>query len=231
MGYNEFLSYIMSKHLLSNIPTKTIIEKLDSYVTDNRKTRIESVLTNRIDHIQIVLENVSDNHNAMAVIRSGEALGITTVHIINPEGTAKESRAVTQGAMQWLDVIFYDDTESFLQKHKDHFVLAGGVLHESKTIAIHEVLIDKPLCLCFGNEQRGLSKQFADACDVFFKIPMFGMTESFNLSVSVAISLYDCLERVRNSDQSKLSNDRYEYLKAKYYLNSVKPRLAEGLLK
>ena len=69
-------------------------------------------------------------------------------------------------------------------------ILAGAALNDSP-VSMQAVPIDKPLCLLIGNEQRGLSREAMDACQLCYRIPMAGMSQSFNLSVAAAISLYD----------------------------------------
>ena len=44
--------------------------------------------------------------------------------------------------------------------------------------------------LIFGNERRGVSRSFIERADRSFYLPMCGLTQSFNISVAVAMSLY-----------------------------------------
>jgi len=53
--------------------------------------------------------------------------------------------------------------------------------------------------LLFGTEEIGLSKIAMQNADGFVKIPMFGFTESLNISVSAAISLYELSKRLKSS--------------------------------
>ena len=72
---------------------------------------------------------------------------------------------------------------------------AEGGLKE--VLPLDKIPLDHPVCLVFGNEIRGLSPQAVRSCEHLFTIPMYGMTESLNLSVSAAISLYETLRRKR----------------------------------
>ena len=108
-------------------------------------------------------------------------------------------------------------------------MVAGGTV--DATVALSDVPVEKPLCIIIGNEQRGLSKSAQAACDIRYQIPMFGMSESLNLSVSAAISLYDTTSRKRQllKCASDLTQDQQATLRAQYYLNSVSARLSEAL--
>jgi tRNA (guanosine-2'-O-)-methyltransferase len=217
--------------LIEQHGNETLIDALGPYVTDNRKERINTVLDARLNEIQLAMEAPSDIHNALAAVRSSEALGISTVHIICPEGDATGARATTQGAMYWVDVTYHDSLDDFLKAiKKEGFLLAGGAI--TATESLSGVPVDKPLCIILGNEHRGLTQAAQDACDIHYKIPMYGMTESFNLSVSAAISLYDTSNRKREllKKNSDLTVNKRQELQARYYLNSLTPRLITGLL-
>ncbi len=55
---------------------------------------------------------------------------------------------------------------------------------------IENLPIDGKIALVFGTEMEGLSQQALDMADEYVKIPMYGFTESFNISVSAALSLF-----------------------------------------
>ena len=218
--------------LLDEQDPECIIEALEPYITQPRKERIETVLSHRLYGLQLAIESPCDINNALAAIRTCEALGISQVHIITPESSASSAQSITQGAIYWVDIHFYTTLNDFLIYIKENnFMLAGGSPRAQQTLA--EVHIDKPLCIMVGNERHGLSTAALDACDILYQIPMVGMSESMNLSVSAAISLYDTSQRKRLTlnNNTDLNTTQATQLKAKYYLQSVSSRLANALLK
>lgn len=218
--------------LIKKYSSETIIKRLDPYLTPNRKKRIETILASRLNSIQLAIECPSDINNALAAVRSSEAMGISTVHIIAPEGEAVHARSITQGAVHWVNIIYYENLKKFLNAmHSQNILLAGGTIDATKSLS--DVPINKPICIMIGNEQRGLSDEAQAACHIKFQIPMYGMSESLNLSVSAAISLYDTTTRKRKSlkQLSDLTPQERLDQQAIYYLNSVKPRLVKGLFK
>ncbi len=60
--------------------------------------------------------------------------------------------------------------------------------------------MDKKTALFFGTELKGLSKVVQEQADVFVKIPMYGFTESYNISVSAALCLQELSNKMRTED-------------------------------
>ncbi len=92
--------------------------------------------------------------------------------------------------------------------------------------------MDQPLCLVFGNEQAGLSARARQDCELCFRIPMFGMAESLNLSVAAAIAVHALAERrrARLAAPGDLSPEELAERRARWYAKAVDPRLARHAL-
>ncbi|MDF1653642.1 MAG: RNA methyltransferase [Coxiellaceae bacterium] len=217
---------ISYKDILDNHPSADIIEKLTPFVSDTRKSRIADVIAGRLASIQLAIEAPSDINNALAAVRSAESLGVSQVHLICPEGDAVAAKPITQGAFYWVSIHYHDNLKAFLDYCKNEgLLIAGGTV--TATQPLHQVPVDKPLCILIGNESRGLSDAAVSACDIEYKIPMVGMSESLNLSVSAALSMYDTTQRKRQllNGNSDLSIEQQQALQALYYLNSANARM------
>jgi len=212
--------------LESHTPVE-IVEKLTHYLTDRRKEVIESSLENRLTSVQVAAEAPYDIHNALAIIRTAEAFGMSDVHIIAPELQEGRGIGTSKGAIRWVNVHRYKTLDDFQPKQ---MVLAGAVIDGECTL--EELPVDQPLMLMFGNEQRGLSKEARERCDLLFHIPMQGVSDSLNLSVAAAISLYDVTKRRRKflKKMGDLSEERKEIERARHYLRTVGARVSEQLL-
>lgn len=216
--------------ILTHHSTNDIIEQLSPYINQERQDRISAVIRNRLKSIQLALECPADINNAFAAIRTAEALGITHIHIIAPEGTTFMGKHITRGALYWVSIDYYDTLTEFLTyAYKNNLRLAGGIV--TATTALSNIPVQDPLCIMIGNEHRGLSDAAQKACDIRYIIPMVGMSESMNLSVSAAISLYDVTQRKRAllNSTPDMTNDEQQQLRAHYFLNSVAPRLSKEL--
>jgi tRNA (guanosine-2'-O-)-methyltransferase len=220
------------QELINRYGAENILTQLQTYVSPRRQKRITEVLNNRLQSIQIAMEMPADIHNAFAVIRSSEILGLTQVHIIAPEKNLTSLRPISKGAMDWIEIHFYSDFSEFLQRMQaQNFRLAGASLQAEQCIS--SIPVTDPLCILIGSECSGLTAKAEQVCDWRFKIPMFGMTESFNLSVAAAISLYETTNRKRAFLQKSgdLEPQVWKNQQANYYLNSVNARLVNALFK
>jgi len=206
-----------------------VTQALAPYLTEARRARIESVLDGRMGSVHVGIESPTDPHNAAAVVRSCEAMGALGVHVIATDPGALHARSTTQGSFNWVKTHHHHDLDAFLAAAGARGLrLYGGAMDGSTPVTRLEV--DAPFCLLFGNEHRGLSARAREACDVLFHVPMVGMSESLNLSVSAAVSLFEVMRRKRAAGVlGDLDDAQRRSLRACYYLNSVDARLIAGL--
>jgi tRNA (guanosine-2'-O-)-methyltransferase len=224
MDYGE-LDRIIDRHGAGRV-----ISEVAPYLTEARRTRIDSVLSGRLSSLHVAVERPQDPHNAAAVVRSAEAFGVMHVHVIDaPEGTLHAGQ-VTQGSFNWLHTHHHADQAAFLGLTRAGGVRVAGALMKGQ-VAVDDLPVDAPLCVLFGNEKTGLSPELQAECDLTFRIPMVGMSESLNLSVSAAISLY-LVSRARRallSAPGDLAGEELLRERARYYARSIEPRMLDGL--
>lgn len=209
--------------------SEKIIKRLSSFLTKNRLERIDTVLEARIPSLEVAVEEPSDVYNALAIIRTAEAFGVLKMHLIASQIKKTRARRTTRGSVQWVDMQRYPDIRDF-QSALGEVSLCGAVVQGGQPLS--ELDITKPLCLVFGNEQRGLSKEALAICDQQFTIPMGGMVESLNVSVAAGITLYDIVRRMKQSASiQKLSKEALLRNKAYYIVKSLGFELSQKLLK
>jgi tRNA (guanosine-2'-O-)-methyltransferase len=222
----------MSK-LLKEYGAPYIIETLQPYLFDRRLERIEAVLAQRLPSIHLACENPSDLHNGLAIIRTAEAFGVTNMHLIKPNLRAKRvGHATTKGSIKWSQIRRYESSNCFLESHRDSGRILLGASLDGE-VSLQEVPVDKPLCIVFGNERDGLTEEMLDACDVRYRIPMFGFVESFNISASAAITLHELTARRRQylRGEKDLDGQALEYEKALYFIRALGPAKAHLYLR
>lgn len=189
---------------LSPSTKAALLEHLLGYVTDNRRNRFEENIPHRTRHLTVVLENIYQPHNASAVLRTADCLGIQDVHVIENSNEYTLNPGVSLGASNWLDLHRYnegtDNTEKCIKnlKSQGYRVLATSPHKES--VAPEELDLSSKTALVFGKEKEGLSDLAFDLADGYLAIPMYGFTESYNISVSAAICLYTLVQRLRGSE-------------------------------
>jgi tRNA (guanosine-2'-O-)-methyltransferase len=164
--------------------------------TKQRIEKVERVLSFRQPDIHVVLEEVTNTHNASAVVRTCDAAGILYLDIISSEQEPFPiNEAISTRAEKWLNFSHHTSTEACLKnlKKKGFQIIAT---HLGKR-AVHHTDIDftQPVAVVFGNESEGISNKALALADRVVKIPMFGMSQSLNLSVSVGIILYEAIRQ------------------------------------
>lgn len=174
-------------------------------MTPERMQKIKQVAGNRQQGLVVVLEDLYDPHNAMAVFRSCDAFGVQDVHLIfdqqlpfDPKAFGKQS---SSSANKWLDFYSYESTEGCLEKLKaEGYVLVGTALNPRSVSIFDADLSDEKLALVIGNEKRGLSDLAIKMADRLVQIPMLGMVQSLNLSVTAAICLFEICRQRQDSE-------------------------------
>ena len=175
---------------------EALIDHFLKCITDERKALFEELIQKRTKYLTVVLENIYQPLNASAVLRSCDCFGIQDVHVIENYNEFKPNREVAMGASNWLTVNRYDKNENntldCIQslKNKGYRIVATSP-HNSQTNLINFDLSKGKTALFFGTELEGLSDVVLENADEHLHIPMYGFTESFNLSVSAAICLYE----------------------------------------
>lgn len=182
-----------------------LISYLESFITEKRKERLNQILSQRSDHMRIVLENVFQAHNTSAVLRSCDCFGVQNVHFIENNNTLKISEDVALGSSNWLSIHRHKNSENNTREtlqllKKQGYKIVATSPHK-KDYALHELPVDKKFALVFGTELEGISDEVVKEADDFVRIPMYGFTESFNISVSAAICMYELSRRIRESVQ------------------------------
>jgi len=211
-----------------------VLDLVGARLTDNRRERIAEVVAERTYHICTVLDGIYDRGNTSAVIRTAEALGYQSMHVVESQEHFKEANRVTQGTDKWLDIERYDTPEECIPVLRDRgYRIVATELEASKPIG--EVEFGEPTALVFGNERDGVSEEMLEAADERCIVPMVGFAQSYNISVSAAIALYHLYERrvAERGRQGDLDADEQRILRAIYYLRSIDnpAKLIRGLLK
>lgn len=182
---------------------KNYLEFLLEFVTRHKRRRFEEVIRFRTRHLTIVLEDIYQSHNASAVLRSCDCFGIQDVHIIENKNQYTINPDVALGSSQWLTLLKYrgsaDNTAGCLASLKaDGYRIVATSPHKNDYL-LSELPLEQKSALLFGTELHGLSQTALDMADCSVRIPMVGFTESFNISVSAAICLYELTSRLHRS--------------------------------
>jgi tRNA (guanosine-2'-O-)-methyltransferase len=188
-----------------------LINYLTTFISEKRKTRFDEVIAQRMQHLRIVLENVYQGHNASAVLRSCESFGVQHVHFIENRNRLKISDDGAMGSSNWLNIHRHSTSENNTVEAIQHLKSLGyrivATSPHKNDCTIDKLPVDKKLALIFGTEIDGVSQDVFDHADEFVKIPMYGFTESFNVSVCAALCMYELTTRIRNEVPDNLLSE------------------------
>ncbi len=199
-----------------------VVRAIAPLLSHERVHRIEQVLRHRLVSVTVVLENLHDPHNGGAALRTCEAMGLTNVHVVEPLEPFQTNHRVTKRAHKWLTVYRHPTIDGCLQMLREWGFRCWAAVPPvpgSRPVVEPQVAVDSPVALLFGNEHEGLSARAQELSQGTFAIPMFGFTESLNLSVSVAVSLQQVTsDRRRHLGRGgDLSEPAKRQLRAAYY--------------
>jgi len=183
--------------------------------TEKRVEKIKWVLSKRQPSFRIVIENVFDPHNVSAIFRTCDAAGIPCVSLVyNIEKFPKIGKKSSASAYKWIEREKYKTIEECYKNLKEEkFTIYASSLNNNAK-SLYDFDYTKKSAFVFGNEHRGLSLEAQELADERFFIPMYGMVQSLNVSVSAAISIYEVLrQRILSGFYDKSESNQKELRK------------------
>ncbi|WP_091897559.1 RNA methyltransferase [Polaribacter sp. KT25b] len=202
---------------------KKLLIYLESYLTDKRKALFKKVISERTQHFTVVLEDISQPHNASAVLRTCDIFGVQELHTVENKYINRVSKYVAKGSQKWITTKRYKSDGNntkvcFDNLRNQGYQIIATSPHDNSCF-LQDFDISKKTAFVFGEETEGVSDFTKENADGFLKIPMVGFTESLNISVAAAIILQDVTTKLRNSNLDwQLSEEEKEIL----YLNWIK---------
>lgn len=159
----------------------------------------------------VVLEDIHDPHNAAAILRTCDAMGVQNVWLIfekekrfNPKRVGKAS---SSSANKWLDFEIFTSTDSCMQKLKQdgYTTIATAFTDKSESLDV-ATFLEKKIALLVGNEHAGLSERAIALAERIIQIPMRGFVQSLNVSVATAIMLWEITKQRKSTEKNWCMN-------------------------
>jgi tRNA (guanosine-2'-O-)-methyltransferase len=206
-----------------------LINHLSEFVTPKRLKLFEKVLEERTSYITLVLEDIFQPQNASAVLRTCDCFGIQHLHIIENRNEFSIDREVAMGASKWLSLHKYNQKkqnslEAIKKLKRMGYRIVATSPHINDQLLPEFDLTKGKAAIVFGSELPGISETIMNEADEFMKIPMYGFTESFNISVSAAIVLYQLSQKLRNQPEInwKLNDEERNEIKLAWLRTTIK---------
>lgn len=184
------------------IDKKALVEYLQEFVSERKKQIFIEKVAQRSRHLTVVVENLFQDHNFSAVMRSCDCFGVQDVHVIENSFSYRVNDQISLGASQWLTVQRHKSQENNTVecikqlKAKGYTIVATTPHKDDVDLEVYD--ISKPTALLFGTEREGLTQEALDMADVYMKVPMVGFTESLNISVCAAICMHHLTWKMKN---------------------------------
>ncbi len=188
-------------------------------MTDERRMKIETVLSKRQNDFTVVLENVFDPHNISAIMRTCDAVGIGELYVVNTRLPRHEKWGFksSRSALKWVAVQQFTNVAECMNKvNKKHQTILTTHLTK-KAKCLYETNLSGSIALVFGNEQNGISDELQQWSDGNVAIPQVGMLHSLNISVACAVILYEAFRQksvAGHYNHQKLSDAEWKDLNA-----------------
>ncbi len=208
--------------------TLLLTNHFSQFISDHKKDFMERVIAHRTRYVTMVMEDIYQSHNASAVMRTCECLGVQDIHMIETSSTWGTNKKVLKGSDKWLSIIRYrkknyNNAEDCFKNLRDNGYRIAVTDPSPDGVPIEELALDKPLAIVMGNEKDGTSPYAIDHADVKVNIPMVGFTESLNISVSAAVCMNSVLTRLRTSEIAwQMSDLEKSLLRLQWYKNAVR---------
>ena len=165
-------------------------EDLENEITPERLERLKEVLALRQKGLTLVLSNIHDPHNVSAIYRSCDAFGVPEVHLYYTDTAFPAlSRRSSGSARKWVDTVRHRSLEdlSAALRGQGMQILSTSCSPQAKALDAYD--FTRPTAIIMGNEHSGVSAEVLGIVDGELYIPMYGMIQSFNVSVAAAVIL------------------------------------------
>ncbi len=167
-------------------------------ITERRLARMRRVLERRHDDVVVVIENVHDQHNASAILRSCDAFGVGRVALVYTNQVFPEiSGGVAAQVQKWLQIDRFDSAEACVAAlHSEGIKVYATQLTDDAQDYLG-IDFTGPAAIVLGNEHAGCSVEMTALADGAIVVPMLGFAQSLNVSVAAAVLLAELARQRR----------------------------------
>ncbi|HDS09447.1 MAG TPA: RNA methyltransferase [Firmicutes bacterium] len=162
----------------------------ENFRTKDREDRLRSVLDNRYADLQLILEEIHNTHNISAILRTADGLGVQNINLIyTAEESFRINPLITKGVHKWMNINQFETVKQAVLPLKEAGYKIYSTGFSKDSVPFLEVDFTLPCAIILGNEHEGVSDFAKSISDKTIYLPMFGFSQSFNVSVANAIIL------------------------------------------
>lgn len=200
---------------------------LSEHLTERKRNLFDAVVNQRTRHLTLVMEDIYQTHNSSAIVRSMESWGIQDIYSIENRNSFHLHRRIARGAYDWLTLHQYNEHKNNTAaciadlKQKGYRIVATTLHDQAKSL--EDLDITEKTAIVMGTELTGVSDEIKQLADDAVMIPMYGFTESLNVSVASAVIMQHLMQKLRQSTIAwQLSDEEKLELKIQWAKRSIK---------
>ena len=151
---------------------------------------MEAIVANldrRRHGFDVAIENWQHDMNIGSIVRSANAFGADTVHIIGRKRWNKRGAMVTD---RYQHVLHHETVEAFVGWASTQKLPIIAIDNVPGSVIIETYAFPRECVLLFGQEGPGLSAEAIEAADAVVEITQFGSTRSINASAAAAVTMH-----------------------------------------
>lgn len=169
-----------------------LLERGDSrnVIDKYRYWKMDAIIADLDEHrhpFHVAIENWQHDMNIGSIVRSANAFGADTVHIIGRRRWNKRGAMVTD---RYQHVLHHPDVATFVSWAATEGIPIIAVDNVPGSVLIETFPLPARGVLLFGQEGPGLSPEAIDAADAIVEISQFGSTRSLNASAAAAVAMH-----------------------------------------
>lgn len=144
----------------------------------------------------LMLDRVTDVRNFGAITRTAESCGVHAIILPKIGGAQLNSDAMrtSTGALMHIPICREQNLHHSLKYLKKSGLKVIACTEKTET-NIYDVPFIDPIVIVMGSEENGISEEILELADAKTRIPMYGKTESLNVSVATAVMLYEAIRQ------------------------------------
>jgi 23S rRNA (guanosine2251-2'-O)-methyltransferase len=147
----------------------------------------------------LLLDNIRSMYNVGSFFRTADGAGIERL-LLSGITARPPKKAITKTALGAEDRLPWepvDDVAATIETLRQNHYEIAAIETSDRAVDIFDWQPRFPVCVLFGHEVDGLSKELLAACDTHVRLPMLGLKHSLNVSCAGAIVMYELLRKYR----------------------------------
>ncbi|MFA5195633.1 MAG: TrmH family RNA methyltransferase [Bacteroidales bacterium] len=151
--------------------------------------------------IYIILDNVMDTYNVGSIFRLADAVAAEKIILCGETETPPHTRIkkASINTTEWVEWQYFANAKIAISNLKSQIsnLRVIAIEQDEKSIPYDKNDYQFPIALVVGHETHGVSKEVLNLCDQIVEIPMWGVNKSLNVVVSLGITLFKAMEKIK----------------------------------